>query len=76
MREDFSEFPAKAVRLVLEPPAPGLQVVTREAAHQPDGNWRADALQLPQGGIWTVRVIVTDETGTPIMLDAPIVIER
>jgi hypothetical protein len=42
----------------------------------PDGSRQVNAMNLPQGGSWTVRVIVTGERGAPIMLDAPIVIDR
>jgi hypothetical protein len=41
-----------------------------------DGTWQAANVDIPQPGIWTVRIIVTPEVGQPIALDAPIVIER
>jgi putative copper resistance protein D len=75
LREDFSEFPAKSVELVLDPPAAGPKIA-RAAAHLPDGTWQVNALDLPQSGIWTVRVIIPTDGGAPIVLDAPIVIER
>jgi putative copper resistance protein D len=76
VREDFSRFPAKAVRLVLEPPTPGSQKLERDAIEQSDGSWGVSGIPLAESGIWTVRVIVTPSKGEPIPLDAPIVIER
>jgi len=75
LRDDFSEYPTKSVELTLEPPAAGPKIV-RAAAHLPDGNWEVNALDLPQPGIWTVRVIIPTDRGAPIVLDAPIVIDR
>lgn len=76
VREDFSRFPAKDVRLVLEPPSPGSRKLEREAIEQSDGSWGVNGIPLAESGIWTVRVIVTPSKGEPIPLDAPIVIER
>ncbi len=75
LRDDFSEYPTKSVELTLEPPAAGPKIV-RAAAHLPDGNWEVNALDLPEPGIWTVRVIIPTDRGAPIVLDAPIVIDR
>ena len=76
VREDFSRFPAKVVRLVLEPPTPGSRKLERDAIEQSDGSWGVNGIPLAEFGIWTVRVIVTPSKGEPIPLDAPIVIER
>ncbi|MGB9042661.1 MAG: copper homeostasis membrane protein CopD [Pseudolabrys sp.] len=76
VREDFSRFPAKVVRLVLEPPTPGSRKLERDAIEQSDGSWGVNGIPLAESGIWTVRVIVTPSKGEPIPLDAPIVIER
>ncbi len=76
VREDFSRFPAKDVRLVLEPPSPGSRKLERDAIEQSDGSWGVNGIPLAESGIWTVRVIVTPSKGEPIPLDAPIVIER
>jgi copper resistance protein D len=75
VREDFSRFPAKVVRLVLEPPTPGSRKLERDAIEQSDGSWGVNGIPLAESGIWTVRVIVTPNKGVPIPLDAPIVIE-
>jgi putative copper resistance protein D len=75
-REDLSPFPAKDVRLALDPPAAGGQTVERTAVAQPDGTWLVNGITLPQSGIWTTRVIVQTYQGKAIVLDAPIVIER
>lgn len=74
--EDFSEFSAKSVRLALDPPASAVAAVDRNAVRMPNGTWQADALDLGVPGIWTVRVVVTARDGAPIVLDAPVVIER
>ncbi len=75
LRDDFSEFPAKNVQLTLEAPGAGGKI-TRNAAHLPDGTWRVNAVDLAQAGIWTVRLTIAPQAGTPIVLDAPIEIER
>jgi hypothetical protein len=75
LRDDFSEFPARSVELMLDPPAAGPRIA-RAAAHLPDGTWEVNALDLGQPGIWTVRVIIPGADGKPIVLDAPIVIDR
>jgi copper resistance protein D len=76
VREDFSRFPAKDVRLALEPPTPANQTLEQNAIEQADGSWLVNDITLGTPGIWTVRVIVIPKTGDPIPLDAPIVIER
>jgi putative copper resistance protein D len=76
MREDLSHFPAKEVRLELEPPTRGGATLEREATEQTDGAWRIDGILLPEPGIWTVRVTVRAQPAETILLDAPIVIER
>ena len=76
VREDFSRFPAKDVRLVLEPPTPANQALEQNAIEQTDGSWLINGITLGEPGIWTVRVIVTPKRGQPIPLDAPIVVKR
>jgi putative copper resistance protein D len=75
LRDDFSEYPVKSVELTLDPPAARAKIA-RTAAHLPDGTWEVNALDLGQPGVWTVRVIIPGAGGKPIVLDAPIVIER
>jgi copper resistance protein D len=74
MHEDSSQFLTDRVRLMLEPPVPGPQPISRAAVRQADGTWQVDGISLPQPGNWTVRVIFTGEKGHQIVLDAPIVI--
>ncbi len=74
-REDFVQFAAKEVRLALDPLSTDLKAVASATRRMPDGTWQAENLFIPQRGIWTVRVTVVPETGGPIVLDAPIVIE-
>jgi len=76
LREDFSRFPAKDVRLTLEPPTSGSRKLDRTTVEQSDGSWRVNGITLAEPGIWTVQVIVTPDKGEPIPLDAPVVIER
>jgi copper resistance protein D len=76
LREDLSNYPAKEVRLALEPPTAGAQTIERSAVEQPNGNWLVNDLKLAPSGIWTTRVIVRPTTGEPIVLDARVVIER
>jgi copper resistance protein D len=52
LRDDFSEYPASSVELTLEPPAAG-PMITRTAAHLPDGIWEVNAIDLSEPGIWT-----------------------
>ncbi|HET7166536.1 MAG TPA: copper homeostasis membrane protein CopD [Pseudolabrys sp.] len=75
-REDMSLFPAKDVRLVLEPPEPGGRPVEQKAVEQADQTWLVSGITVSEPGIWTVRVIVRPDSGEPIDLDAPIVIKR
>ena len=75
LREDFSEYPAKDVQLVLEASGSGAKFL-RNAAHLPDGTWQVNGVDLTQAGVWTVRVTITPEAGAPIVLDAPIEIDR
>jgi uncharacterized membrane protein len=74
LRDDFSEYPVKSVELQFDPPTAGARIA-RTAAHLPDGTWEVNGLDLPQPGAWTVRVIIPVNGGTPLVLDAPIVIE-
>lgn len=75
LRDDFSEYPAKSVELSLDPPGGGAKIA-RVAAHLPDGTWEVNALDLPQPGVWTVRVIIGTDGNAAIVLDAPIEIDR
>ena len=45
-REDFSNYPAKDVRLALDPPSAGGQTIERAAIEQPDGSWLVNDLTL------------------------------
>ena len=60
LREDFSEFPAqvrRSSRSIRRPPAPR----SRAAAAHAGRNLAGERIDLPQPGIWTVRVIVPAE---------------
>ena len=75
LREDFSPFPAKAVRLVLRPPAGG-EAFDRPALEGEQGTWTIDHVELSTGGVWAIQVVVTAQSGKSIVLDGPIVIDR
>jgi hypothetical protein len=76
MREDFSIFTAKEVRLLLTPQAPGMVApISRTMVREPDGGWRVKGLDVVQSGVWTVRLAVETSDGKEIVLDAPVVIE-
>ena len=75
-REDFTSYPAKDVHLALDPPAAAGRTIERTAVEQPDGSWLVNDLTLAPPGIWVTRVTVRPATGEPIVLDAPVVIER
>ena len=75
-REDLSLFPAKDVRLTLEPPSRGNHPLEPDAVEQTDGTWLVNDVRLAEPGTWTVRVYVRPDHGDRIPLDAPIVIER
>jgi hypothetical protein len=77
MREDFSIFTVKDMTFLLTPQAPsGAAPISRAAKRLPDGAWQMDGLEIGQPGIWTVKLTIDAGTGEPIMLDAPIVIDR
>jgi putative copper resistance protein D len=73
-REDVPDFVAKDVQLALDPPTGDLKTIEQAAVRQPDGTWRVEVLDIPQPGIWTVRVIVAPPAGPAVVLDAPVVI--
>ncbi|HET9176339.1 MAG TPA: hypothetical protein VFN84_08270, partial [Pseudolabrys sp.] len=75
MGEDLSPFPARDIRLALEPPLSRSPTLERDAVEQADGVWRVKDIAFSEPGIWTVRVTVTAKPGDAILLDAPIVIE-
>ena len=75
-REDSTDFVVKEVRLALDPPRAGVTSLERAAIRRPDGTWQVDRIDIEQSGIRTVRVILVPANGQPLVLDAPIVIER
>lgn len=75
-REDFSPFPAKVVKLSLEPPHRAGETLEQLASEQPDGTWIVNRVKLARSGIWTVRVTAINRLEEVITLDAPVVIER
>ncbi|MBI2716484.1 MAG: hypothetical protein HYX37_18860 [Rhizobiales bacterium] len=75
-REDSADFAVKEVRPVLDPPNAAGKSIERAAIRRPDETWQVDRIDIEQAGIWTVRVIAVPASGPPLVLDAPIVIER
>jgi len=78
LREDFSILTAQGLKFVLTPQAPSkVAPVTRIAERQPDGSWKIDGLEIEQPGVWTVTLMITSAGGgAPIVIDAPVVIDR
>ena len=74
-REDFSAYPARDVKLVIEPRDGGAALLERAAVRTADGTWLVDNVEIPRPGIWTLRVTI-EGGGTPLVLDAPIVITQ
>jgi len=72
-REDGTEFPAQAVRIVLEPRENGA-AVSAMAARGPEGTWEVGDLARLSPGIWTVKIVIGQTIGGEIVLDGPIVI--
>jgi putative copper resistance protein D len=76
-RGDMTELPARGVRLALDPPNNAAGSTSEHVAvRDAEGNWRIGGIALTQDGAWTVRVIVMPREGSPVVLDAPIVIAR
>ncbi len=73
-RDDGQEYPARRVRLVLDPPSGG-QSLQIDANRNAEGAWEAAGLTLPAPGTWTVKVVIGTEAGGELILDAPIMIE-
>ena len=75
LRDDFTPFAAKAVRLALDPENAGTRNIERAAILLPDGTWLIRELNIPFAGVWTARVII-DAGAEPIVLDAQIAITQ
>jgi len=75
-REDFTSYPAKVVRLSLEPPQRGGETLEQAATEQADGTWIVNRVKLEHSGIWTVRVSTINRLEEAVTLDAPVVIGR
>jgi len=74
-RDDMTELSARAVIVALDPPNKNARSTIEHAAvRQEDGAWRVSDVDCTQGGVWTVRVIITPHEGSNIVLDGPIVI--
>jgi putative copper resistance protein D len=73
-REDFSNYPARGVRVELRPPEAAKASIVREAKQTGDGIWKAGDVDLWSGGIWTVLLSIVPTQGNAVVLDAPIVI--
>ena len=79
---------SRLARRFLELPGKGRALGARSPNHRrrersnaplsskPDGSWLVNDLTLAPAGIWAARVIVRSVNGDPIVLDAPVVIER
>jgi putative copper resistance protein D len=72
MREDFTPMAAQNVLVRLS--QFGQQSVTAEARSGATGLWRAPDIVLPTSGVWTAMVEIRTGSGSPLVLDGPIVI--
>lgn len=75
-REDSSDYYARGVILGLEPRDGGFPATEWKTVSTPDGTWQAEAIDIPRGGVWILRLTITPSRGTPVVLDAPIVITQ
>lgn len=75
-RDDSSEFPADTVVFAAELPGQAAPSINRAALRQDDGNWHVQRINFGQPGNWTVRIIVSQQDGPSLVLDAPIVIKE
>jgi len=76
MREDFSIFTAKEVKLLLTPQAAAAAApIARTMVRKPDGGWRVEGVDLSQSGVWTVKITIETRAESEIVLDAPVVID-
>lgn len=73
MREDTTIYPAESVAFALDPADAGAVSAPLPARRAADGTWVVENLQAAPG-ISTVRVIVGTGSGSPAVLDGPIVI--
>lgn len=73
MREDASVYPAETVTFALDPADAGAVSAPLPARRAADGTWVVEDLQAAPG-ISTARVIVGTGSGSPTVLDGPIVI--
>jgi len=77
MHEDFSVLTAKDVTFMLTPQrASDAPAISRVARRLPDGAWRVDDLPIGAPGTWTVKLLIDAGAPTPIVLDAPVAIDR
>jgi copper resistance protein D len=75
-REDSTDYPARDVKLAIEPREGSAQSLERTAARTPDGTWQIEKIDIPVAGVWTLRVTIGAASGPRIVLDAPIVITQ
>src|SRR5262249_39890774 len=75
-REDFSLYPAKDVRLALEPPTRANRPVEQDAVQQPGGGWRFKGPPAADPGLGMAGFFSPPERGPLTLLAAPIVVER
>jgi copper resistance protein D len=73
--DDFGPLEAKEVTLILTAPAVGSSPMTRAASLDAEGAWQVEAIELSQGGDWTVEVDALLGPASRLSLAAPIAIE-
>jgi hypothetical protein len=73
--DDLAPLRAHDVTLTLTAPSPGSRPMTRAAIENSDGAWIVNGVTLTDPGNWTVAVRATLASGTPLELEAPIVVD-
>lgn len=73
--DDFAPLRAHDVTLTLTAPSSGSKPSTRPALQNSDGAWIVDGVALTMPGNWIVEVRATLESGAPLDLKAPIVVD-
>ncbi|MGC1446357.1 MAG: copper homeostasis membrane protein CopD [Xanthobacteraceae bacterium] len=72
---DFEPLAARYMKVSIAPPVMGSAPTTRVAVQDSDGAWQIDGLGLTQPGNWMVTVDADLDSGSHLVLAAPIVID-
>ena len=73
--EDFEPLAARDLKFSVAAPVAGSAPTTHTAVQDSDGAWQIDGLELTQPGNWMVTVDADLDSGSRVVLAAPIVID-